>query len=96
MITKGGGFGTKSMSIEQIAKAIFQGPARMIEKILFPADQHCLHGPKLTGIKTLAWSDPVDLTLIKEIKEATGTTINDVLMACLALTFREYFERYFY
>ncbi|CAD5119665.1 DgyrCDS8259 [Dimorphilus gyrociliatus] len=94
MITKGGGFGTKSMSVEQIVKAIFRGPARIFEKLFFPADSHCLHGPKLTGVKNLAWSEPVDLALIKEVKEATGTTVNDVLMGCLALTFREYFERF--
>ena len=36
----------------------------------------------------------MDLDLIKRMKNATGTTVNDILMTCLAGGFHEYFNKF--
>ena len=76
------------------AKAIVTGPAMIIGRICWPPDHHALHGPGLTGQKLFTWSHNLDLDLIKRMKNATGTTVNDILMTCLAGAFHEYFRRH--
>ena len=79
-------FGRTLMSI----KAIFV-TGRCLVKLLFSwSDRSLLHGRALSGIKRVAWSESLDLKRVKEIKNATGTTVNDVLMACLAGALRKY------
>ena len=48
-----------------------------------------LHGP-VSGEKKVDWIEPVDLQPIKDIGRATGTTINDVLLAVLTNALRKY------
>ena len=52
-----------------------------------------LHGAQLSGVKKVAWQEAIDLQLIKDIKSATGTTVNDVLTSCVSLALRRYFQR---
>ena len=52
-----------------------------------------LNGPNLSGVKKVAWHEAFELKLIKDIKTATGTTVNDVLMSCLSLALRRHFQR---
>lgn len=47
-------------------------------------DKNALHGPLLTGRKILANSEGVDIKLFKDIAAAKKTTINDVLISCIA------------
>ncbi len=48
-----------------------------------------LHG-EVSGEKKVDWIEPVDLQPIKDIGRATGTTINDVLLAVLTNSLRKY------
>ena len=84
-------FGT-SDKLMRALKAIFEGPLLLIDRFIYPADNHTLHGPALSGDKCLAWSEPIDLGLIKQMKNRTGTTVNDVLVSCLSAAFGNYFQ----
>lgn len=48
-----------------------------------------LHG-EVSGQKKVDWIEPVDLQPIKDIGHATGTTVNDVLLAVLTNALRKY------
>ena len=76
-----------------LAKAALIAPRYLLKLQFRSTDSNLLHGPDLNGEKKVAWSDPIDLQLIKEIKAATGTTVNDVLMSCLSLAVRRYLQR---
>lgn len=39
---------------------------------------------ELTYVKRVAWSDPIPLAAVKRVAKATGTTVNDVIVCCLA------------
>lgn len=68
--------------------------ARYLVKLMFTwADRSILHGPEVSGVKKVVWSEPLDLKRIKEIKNATGTTVNDVIMACLSCALRGYQQK---
>lgn len=43
-----------------------------------------LRGLPLTGVKRVAWSEPLDLQEVRTVGRALGCTVNDVLMASLA------------
>jgi len=43
--------------------------------------------------KTVSWSAPVSLDLIRRIKSKTETTVNDVLLSCMAGAIRMYLEK---
>ena len=76
-----------------VAKAVLTGPFSIIKRSLASADQSLLHGPELSGVKKFIWTEPFDLQLIKDIKSATFTTVNDVLMSCVTMALRRYFQR---
>ena len=87
-------FGSKGF-LSKALKAVFEGPALLLERVIWPADHHFLHNSNaLSGTKLVAWSDPLELGLVKQMKNATGTTVNDVLVSCLAGAFGEYFKKY--
>ncbi len=72
-----------------LAAAIAGGPV-LLGKALAPRDKSPLHGPQCSGTKRVAWSEEIDLAAIKELKNALGATVNDVLMACVAGAFQRY------
>ena len=76
-----------------LAKAALITPRYLFQLMLSFADRSILHGPNLSGVKKVAWHEAFELKLIKDIKTATGTTVNDVLMSCLSLALRRYFQR---
>lgn len=49
--------------------------------------------PKLSGERLVAWSDEIDVNIIKKMKAQAGATFNDVLTACLAGSVRKYLQR---
>lgn len=85
-------FSSKGRSL-LLAKALLIVPRYCLKLLLSLADRSILHGPNLSGVKKVAWHEAFELKLIKEIKTATGTTVNDVLMSCLSLAVRRYFQR---
>ena len=76
-----------------LAKALLNTPRYLLKLLLQFADQSILHGPDISGVKKVTWHEEVKLQLIKQIKTATGTTVNDVLTSCLSLALRRYFQR---
>ena len=84
---------TSTGKVPLLAKALLTAPAKLIQRLLAFADQSILHGPKISGVKKVIWQEAFELNLIKQIKTATGTTVNDVLMSCLSLAIRRYFQR---
>ena len=76
-----------------LAKAAFILPCFFIKLLLSFADRSILHGPKISGAKKVAWHEGFELELVKQIKTATGTTVNDVLMSCLSRAIRRYFQK---
>ena len=80
--------------VKQIVRALTEGPAFVLSQLVSSTDSNLIHGPRLSGTKLFSWSDPIDLQLMKRIKNSTGTTVNDVFMACLASSLRSYFRRH--
>ena len=76
-----------------LAKAMFIAPRFLLKLLFTSADRSLIHGPNLSGVKKIVRSEALDLQLIKNIKLATGTTVNDVLMACMTIALRKYFQR---
>lgn len=72
--------------------ALLSGARIMIAKLLSSADCSIIHGPPPKGIKKMSWSKPISLEVVKKIKNCTGTTVNDVLMACVSMSFHDYFK----
>ena len=70
--------------IGDLARLASASTASLLRLLALPADPPtALKGP-LGVRKTAAWSRPFDLTDFKAIGRATGSTVNDVLMAALA------------
>ncbi|XP_068675173.1 putative diacyglycerol O-acyltransferase MT1809 [Montipora foliosa] len=76
-----------------LAKAMFIAPRYVLKLLFTSADRSLMHGPNLSGVKKIVWSEALGLQLIKNIKSATGTTVNDVFMACMTMALRKYFQR---
>lgn len=72
--------------------ALVSGARILIEKIISSPDSSIIHGPPLKGVKKMSWSKPISLQAVKKIKNYTGTTVNDVLMACVSMSFHDYFK----
>lgn len=73
-------------------KAMLMGPMLVLTKMLTRADDSAVHGPELSGKKVIAWSDDVSLDLVKTVKNTTHTTVNDVMVACIAGAIHDYLK----
>jgi len=62
--------------------------------LLLPPDPKTILKGGLGVSKKAAWSEPLPLNDIKAIKNATGATVNDVLVSALAGGLRYYLEQY--
>ncbi len=58
--------------------------------LLMPADSDTLFKGELGVMKRAAWSQPVPLQTVKDIKNAVDAKVNDVLMAAVAGALRRY------
>ncbi len=74
-----------------IAKGLLLSPIFLIKVLTRKADDMLLHGKPLSGCKRVTWSEPLDFSVVKRIKSATKTTVNDVVVSCLAATLRQFF-----
>ena len=74
-------------------KAVVVGPLLVLTKFFSRADDSKLHGQGLCGKKVVAWSKNVDLSLVKQIKNVVGSTVNDVMVSCLAGAMHDYLKR---
>ncbi len=57
-----------------------------------PADTHTRFHRRLSGVKHVAWAEPMPLDDIKRVSKALGCTVNDVLVSCAAGALRRYLE----
>ena len=73
-------------------KGIFWTPIFLAKMLTTGADQSTLRPRELSGKKRITWSTPIDLNLVKRIKNATKTTVNDVLVSCLTGALVKYFQ----
>ena len=74
-------------------KAIVMGPFFVLTKLFSRADASKIHGQELCGKKVVAWSKNVDLSLVKQVKNVAGTTVNDVMVSCLAGALHDYLKQ---
>ncbi|PAA53656.1 hypothetical protein BOX15_Mlig007136g1, partial [Macrostomum lignano] len=86
-------FGSGRSKFWMFAKAVLEAPYLLGRDLLQADDRSPLHGPALSGRKRLAWIRDIPLAQVKRVRQATDSTVNDVLMACLASSFRRYFLR---
>lgn len=73
-----------------VLKTILLGPLLLLQKMLWKADRNVLHGPPVQGQKRVAWTPPIDIKRVKDVKNAYGTSLNDILMTALAAAFERY------
>ena len=71
-------------------KAVIVGPLLVLTKFFSRADDSKIHGQDLCGKKVVAWSKNVDLSLVKQVKNVAGSTVNDVMVSCLAGALHDY------
>ena len=65
-------------------------PGILLRRLTWLPDRSDLHGPVLSGRKRVAWTQPLDLAVIKKAKGLIGATVNDVLMASVSGAFSAY------
>ena len=73
-------------------KAMLVGPFMAVTKFFSKSDRSSIHGQELCGKKVVAWSKNVDLSLVKQVKNVAGTTVNDVMVSCLAGALHDYLK----
>jgi len=74
-------------------KGTLYSPFFVLKMLFRAADATVLHGASLTGKKAVTWSEPMDIEIFKKIKSNTKTTLNDVLVSCMAAAIREFFDK---
>jgi diacylglycerol O-acyltransferase / wax synthase len=84
--------GAPSTRVMRLLQIPFAAPAILLRRMLWLPDRHALHGPKVSGQKQVAWTAPLDLQIIKDIKNRLDATVNDVLMACVSGAMSRYIE----
>lgn len=69
-------------------------PVILATRMLWIPDRHILHGKKVSGEKRVAWTAPLDLSIVKDIKNRLDATVNDVLMATVSGAISRYIEHH--
>jgi len=67
-------------------------PGILLRRLAWHPDHSPMHGPALSGHKHVAWTRPMDLEVVKRVRQAIGATVNDVLMASVSAAFSHYLE----
>ena len=60
--------------------------------VIIPPDRESVFQGELSAAKRVLWSEPIDLQQIKAIGRATGSTVNDVLIAALTGALRGFMD----
>ncbi|CAG2062678.1 unnamed protein product, partial [Timema podura] len=63
-------------------------------RILFTAPRILFEDLFMTRLKVVAWSEPVQLDLVRRIASATGATPSEVLISAVTGALREYFRQF--
>lgn len=80
----------KSSGAAMVAAAVLAGPFMLAQKFLWRPDRSTVHGGALAGRKRVAWTESIPVDVVKDVKNALGATVNDVLMACVSAAFDRY------
>ena len=64
--------------------------ANLAKIVLMAQDRNSVYRGNLTPIKCVSWTRPIALGRVKAIGDATGTTVNDVLVAAVVGGLRRY------
>jgi WS/DGAT/MGAT family acyltransferase len=64
----------------------------LAKTIAKPSDPRTRFTRKLSGVKRVAWAEPMPLADVKRLGKTLGCTINDILIACATGAFRGYLE----
>lgn len=62
----------------------------LVKTVLMPSDTPSRLHRELSGVKNVAWAEPMPLDRIKLTSKALGCTINDVLVSCATGALRSY------
>lgn len=84
--------GAPGTGFMQMLRAPLAAPGILLRRMLWTPDRHALHGPRVSGRKQVAWTEPLDLQIVKDIKDRLGATVNDVLMATVSGALSRYIE----
>eukprot|EP00112_Aurelia_sp_Birch-Aquarium-sp1_P015342 Seg3393.1 transcript_id=Seg3393.1/GoldUCD/mRNA.D3Y31 product="putative diacyglycerol O-acyltransferase tgs1" protein_id=Seg3393.1/GoldUCD/D3Y31 len=74
-----------------MAKGLFWGPYFMLNILKLPGDQSIIHGGELIGSKAVTWSEAIDFSIVKDIKNKTSSTVNDVLVSTMSGAVNNFF-----
>lgn len=69
---------------------LFQGFLSIIKTILTYEDYNPLHGPKMSRQRQVTCSEPIPLAKVLRVTDVTRSHLNDVLLAVLSGTLRDY------
>ena len=69
------------------------GVLYVFKKLFTMHDRNLLHGPQLTGSKTVSWARPLSMPAVLRVKDVTRSTLNDLLMAVVTSCLRRYLVR---
>lgn len=84
--------GAPSTRLIRMLQAPLAAPGILLRRMLWTPDRHALHGPKVGGQKQVAWTAPLDLQVLKDLKNRLNATVNDVLMAAVSGALSRYIE----
>ena len=74
-------------------KGLFWGPYFMLNILKLSADHSILHGHELNGSKAVTWTEAIDFSIVKDIKNKTSSTVNDVLAATMSGAINSFFRK---
>nr|CAD7449238.1 unnamed protein product [Timema bartmani] len=77
-------------------RILFTAPRILFEDLFMTrrGAKHQLQTVSLCGRKVVAWSEPVQLDLVRRIASATGATPSEVLISAVTGALREYFRQF--
>ena len=87
MLNTQGGFVDAAVGYAGIAAQIAKDAAAIA---LMPNDNSTSLKGKPSGVKVVAWNEPIAVDDVKAVGKALGCSVNDVLLACVAGAIRSY------
>ncbi|GAB6021222.1 hypothetical protein CHUAL_003839 [Chamberlinius hualienensis] len=85
-------FKQKLVKIVQLVYQFYLAPIS-ITRLLTIRERHCFFRRKLTNVLHHNWTTRIKLQTIKDIKNSTSSTVNDVVSSCVAGAIRKSFLR---
>jgi WS/DGAT/MGAT family acyltransferase len=83
---------SKPERIIDLARFGTEGSLSAARILLKPSDPETIFKGPLNEKKVAAWSDPISLEKVKEIRQVTASTVNDVLLAALSGALNRYLK----